>query len=197
MVFPRMGLTVSTAELDEPVSVTVMKNFLRVDISADDTEIAAMITAARQKAENYCNNTFITTVWDMDLDEFPSGSCLLIPRPPLQSITSITYYDTDDSQQTWSSANYQVDAKRRPGRVMPVSTATWPSTFDRLNAVTIKYVAGYGDSDTDVPPAIASAIKLMVDDMYNNREGQIIGGNVTENKTVKALLDRYKVPQVG
>lgn len=165
-----MKLTLVTAPTAEPISVTEAKSHLRVDISADDTLIGTYITAARQYAEQHLWRALVTQTWDLVLDYWPMGSRIEIPWPPLQSVTSVTYTDDNGDTSTYSSANYIVDTYGEPGGIVLKSTASWPSaTLQEVNAVKVRFVAGYGAASA-VPEPIKSAIKLLVGTLYENRE---------------------------
>lgn len=141
------SLVEATAPATEPVTVAEAKAYSRIDISADDTVVSNMITMARRELEKIKRRTFVTTTYDYFLDCFPSSDYvpIIFPRPPLVSITSIKYYDTDGVQQTWSSTLYELDKNIQPGRVKPVDGESWPTTdTNKYGLVEIRYVAGYG-----------------------------------------------------
>ena len=77
----------------EPISLTEAKDHLRIDGTDEDTYLATIITAARKYCEQYCNRAFITQTWKQYPDDFSDGMKLSIN--PVQSVTSITYYDED------------------------------------------------------------------------------------------------------
>jgi len=100
----------------------------------------------------------------MKMDEFSTN--IKVPRPPLQSVSSVTYQDVDNATQTLASSNYTVDTNSEPGRLVQSNTGSYPSTYSDLNSVTITYVAGYGAA-TAVPETYKRAIKLYVEMMHD------------------------------
>lgn len=169
------NLRITSAPAVEPVSTSEAKLHCRVDYDADDTLFAAWITAAREYAETYQRRALITQMLEMSLPAFPCGE-IVLPRPPLQSVTSIAYVDANGDSQTLNSSLYQVDTRGIVGRVKPAYGQVWPSTrCETYNAVTITYVAGYGDAATAVPRATVAAIKLLVGHLNENREMVITG----------------------
>ena len=119
---------------------------------------------------------------------------LELPGSPLQSITSIKYYDTDGVQQTWSSSLYDVDIVSEPGRVSPSFGEIYPSTRQRFNAVEVEFVAGYGDAGSDIPNAIKHAMFLLIGEMYERREETIAGTIIsTVPFSAKNLLNPYRI----
>ena len=98
--------------------------------------------------------------------------------PPLSSVTSIKYYDTDETVATFSSSNYIVDTHSEPGRIELQYSEVWPSTVLRpINGVEIIFVAGYGAASA-VPDVIKHAIKILIAHCYENRELVIQTGAV-------------------
>jgi len=188
-----MRLDKATAPIKEPISVVDAKNHMRVDTSADDALIASYIKAARKKCESYSGLALITQSIDMYLDTWPSGPVWL-PKPPLQSITSWKYYDEDDNEATWNAANYIVSAGT-PGRITVKSSATLPTvTLREADAVTIRFVCGYGDDHGDVSEMVRQAVRLLVTHFYEWRQPYLVGSIGKElDYTVKDMLspDRH------
>lgn len=177
-----MALRLITVPSVEPVTLTEAKAHLRVDHTADDTLISAYIAAARTDCEEWTARAFVTQTWELVLDEFPVDE-IMLPRPPLQSVTSIKYDDGNGIEQTLAVDQYTVDNVSQPGWVVPVLSG-WPSsTFEGINSVRIRYVAGYLNADSpadltaNIPQSIKSAILLQVGRLYENREDVVVGTN--------------------
>jgi uncharacterized phiE125 gp8 family phage protein len=188
-----MKLVIATAATSEPVTVADAADHLRVDFSDDDALIASQLQAAREYAETFTRRAFITRTYDLWFDEWPSFP-LLLPHPPLQSVTSIKYYDEDDTEATWAATNYLVDAYSTPGRIVEKSDADSVSvTLREANAVKVTFVAGYGSASA-VPEQLKAAMLLMTGDLYEHRENTITGTIVSSvNLTVQNLLWPYRV----
>jgi len=166
----RYGLSQYAAPATEPVSTAEAKTHLRVTYTEDDALIAALITAARQWVEEQTYRALVSQTWDLTLDEFPTGDDpIRIPRAPLVSVTSITYTDTAGASQTLAAANYVVSATRQPGLIRPAYNCEWPEAQDKPDAVTVRFVAGYGAAAA-VPETLKAAIKLLVGQLYEHRE---------------------------
>jgi uncharacterized phiE125 gp8 family phage protein len=162
------AIELTSAPAAEPVTAARAKQHARVEVADDDDLFDDWIKEARQKVEDRLDQSLITQTWKLYLDRFPNWCDpeypeIRLPRGPLQSVSSISYVDTAGATQTLSSARYQVDAKRRPGRVIPAVGYSWPGTrTGTVNAVTVTYVAGYGASGGSVPQCILQAIYLTV-----------------------------------
>lgn len=207
----RKAFKLTIGPLLEPVSITEAKAHLRIDSDAEDALISALIKAARKKCEEFTERSFITQTWDLWMDGFPAkrkqerwwdgtreGAIndlletkkdLPLFRGPLQSVTTLTTYDTDDSASVFASSKYFVDTISENGRISLNFGESWPISLRSHNAVNVTYVAGYGDTSSFVPEDIRLAIKMFLNFFYENRgcEDQDIP------KAIKILLMPYKI----
>jgi uncharacterized phiE125 gp8 family phage protein len=164
-----MGLYLVTAPTREPVTVEEIKDHLRIDIDTEDELIAVWIKVARAHCEKLQNMVYLTQTWDWYLDDFPAVP-IDVPLPPLQSVTSIKYTDTDDSEATVTASDYRIDTYSVPGRINLAYGVSWPAvTLKTLNGVVIRFVAGYTGVNK-VPQETKAAIKLLVGHLYEHRE---------------------------
>lgn len=169
-----MPFRVTTEPLVEPVTVTEAKRHCRVDGNDEDSDFDIFIAAARRQVEKWEWRSHLTQTLTLTLPRFPACQTIRLPRPPLQSVTSITYLDVDGDSQTVDSSDYIVDTANEPGIVVPAYGVSWPSTrSNHPAAVTIVYVAGYGDDPEDVPAETRQAIKLTIGHLYKNREAVV------------------------
>jgi len=179
-----MALKINTEPAAEPLSLMEVKDNLRLDQDAhtEDNLLNAYIKAARRHAEMVLSwRAFITQTWELWLDAWPDKNYIEIPLPPLQSISSIKYYDTDDTEATFSSSYYFVDTKSEPGRVVLNYGRSWPTTTLRpANGFCITFVAGYGDSPYDVPEEFRQGLLLIVGHFYEHREEVVAGSVIIE-----------------
>lgn len=208
--FEYAGIKVYTAPSSEPVSLAEAKLHCRIDIDDDDDFISSLITAARSYCETFTRRAFVTQTLEITLDNYPdltrfrnfeggyptrlsycydfARSTILLPRNPIQSVSSITYLDGDGVSTVLSASNYRVDIVSEPARVTPAYSLAWPTTQWVTNAITIRYIAGYGAASA-VPAELKAAIKLLVGHWYENRESVNIGNIVTEMPmAVESLL---------
>ena len=172
-----MALTLVTAPTQEPVTTAEAKTHLRVSGSSHDTLIDTLISAARGLVEaTLCKRALTTQTWDLFLDGFPR--CILVPRPPLVSVTRVKYVNEAGTLTTISAADYRVDTKSAPGRITPAYNLTWPPTRAVTNAVEVRFVAGYGNR-TDVPQEIKQIVLLLVGVWFEHPEA-VSSASLTE-----------------
>lgn len=190
-----------TAPASEPVSLAEAKLHMRVDIPDDDTQIAALVAAARRRAETITNRSLITQTWRAWLDGFPADldrrgqPSIRLGRGPVVSVSSVKYLDTAGVLQTLSPSAYVLDNKAQLGQhtVRPAYGASWPATRDELDSVQVEYVAGFGAANA-VPEPIKTAMLQYVAHWYANRETVITGTIVAETPMAgDTLLWPYRI----
>lgn len=187
-----MSLELDTAPAVEPVSTADAKTHLRVDHSDEDTYIDSLVATARREAERISWRQLITATWKLHLDHFPAGNCpIYLPKPPLQSVSAITYIDTNGDSQTWASSNYRVDANSTPARITPAYNVSYPSTRNITSAVTIEFISGYGADGSDVPANFLHWIKLWIGQAYRTRE-RVTDMPMNLIPNCDSLLDKFR-----
>lgn len=192
-----MSLFLVSAPAVEPITLAEVKRHLRVEVDDENDLIRGWMVAAREHVETYTGRALITQTWDWKLDRFPS-SCFVLPLAPVTSITSISYLDTAGASQTWSAGDYLTDLPTGPkamrGRITPDYGVSFPDTYSVMNAVTVRFVAGYGSTGVSVPFGITSAMKLLIGHWYEQRSAVNVGNIVTEIPiTVDRLLWPYRL----
>ena len=174
---PIIYSNVTSAPAVEPVTLVEAKLHLRVDHTTDDDLIDILRKAAREIVELHTNRSLITQTRVIKLDNFPYFDTIKLTYGPVSSLTSITYDDSDDVNQTLSSGDYWTDFTSGIARV--VVKNSWPTTYDKPNAVQITYVAGYGAAGSNIPQALKQAMLLILGHLYENRQQVIVSGSPT------------------
>lgn len=195
---PCYTLSLVTAPSGEPVDLATVKAQLTIDVSSYDGLLLGLLTAARRHVETVTGRALYQQTWDAKFGAFPSDDDgIWLPKAPLQSVTSVTYLDANGASQTWSSASYTVDAPSGPhaqrGRLYPKYGVVYPTTQDVPNAITVRFVAGYGTTAATVPEELRLAIALLVGHWFENREASTAGGVVPIPMGFDALIWPFKV----
>jgi uncharacterized phiE125 gp8 family phage protein len=180
----------------EPLTLAEAKAQCRVDITTDDALLATLISVARDTCERISWRAFLTQTIELWLDAWPTASHILLPRPPLQSVTKIEYYDTADVKSTLASTVYAVDAISEPGKVWLKYNQSWPTmSLREHNAICVTYVAGW-TNPVDVPQSARQAMLLLIGHWYENRETVLVGAmSKSIEFGVQALLGANRVNQ--
>lgn len=172
--------------------------------TTSDPLLNLLIASARAAAETELHRYLVTQTLDAYLDHFPRypnprfcdfGTKYDITLPPLQSVSSITYVDTDGVTQTLAADQYLVDVKSAPARIAPAYGVSWPSTREQNNAVIIRFVAGYGAASA-VPQCIKNWMLMRIRTLWANRGQIVVGTNglvEIPQSFVDSLLDSERV----
>ncbi|MDF1720521.1 MAG: head-tail connector protein [Minwuia sp.] len=196
----RLSRTVAPAAL---VSTADAKAFLRVEISDDDSLIDDLVAAAAEHLDGrrgMLGRALLTQTWAWTLDDFPCETWadpyagIRVPLPPLQSVSSIKYLDGNGDSQTLGTSVYAVNTGSEPGVISLKKGQSWPSVQDVRDAVTITFIAGYGDTASSLPASLRLAALQLVSAWYDNRSAVVIGTiSSTLPMAVERLIAPYKV----
>jgi uncharacterized phiE125 gp8 family phage protein len=181
------SLTVVTRPTAEPITVADAKLWLRLDHTAEDTLLESLIQIVREQVEDH-GIAVMTQTWDLRLDRFPS--VIRIPKTPVQEVSSISYVDANGDTQTLAAANYTVDLYATQARIVPAYGTSWPSTRSEPNAVTVRFIAGYGSGATpaEIPERILHAMRLAITTAYAMR-----ADHDAVQTAVARVLDNYEL----
>ena len=214
------GVTVTTAESTDLISVTEIKRQLRIATSdsTHDTILAVMRDSAISIAKEYLNRSLVNRTLKLSLDTIPYQEDILpnkegittgpyitqrkrelsLPFSPLVSVTSVITYDDDDTATTMATSKYYVDTASAIGRVVLRTGETWPDMLRVANAMEVTYVAGYGASAGDTPEAIRQGALILAAHLFENPDLVVRGDSVS---TVPALVNAcwrpYRMTRFG
>lgn len=190
---PRFSYRVTVGPTEDPVSLAEFKSHANLYGTDRDGECAGLLIAARDHVQQYLGRALCTQTVQMFLDAFPEGDEFDLALAPAQSVTSITYLDRAGVSQTLAPSTYVLDGDGCPARIALAANAVWPATAERIRAVTVTYVAGYGSAGA-VPESIRHAIKLLASHYLENKEAVIVGQTPSEIPLgVDRLLSLYRV----
>jgi hypothetical protein len=179
-----------------PVTLAETKQHLYLT----DNEQLAGLRGKMAAATDFCqkrisgHRQFMQATYDGVMEDFPGGDGTLeFPLPPLKQIKSVKYYNTSNtlttlkSSATSGSTFYdEVRPADGPGFIRPNQSETWPAVRDRPDAVTVRFVAGWGEAK-DVPSVIKQAVLLKTEHLWDP-------GRVREEQmehAIQSLLDCY------
>lgn len=186
-----MGTRLITAPSTTPVTLAECKAQANVSDTSMDSVIPAFIEAAVQEAELETGRALMTQTWERTFDAFPDA--IVLWRPPVQSVTSVKYYDPTNVLQTLNSGVYTLDNDSEPAWLLPSWGNSWPATLPVANAVRVRYVCGYADA-ASVPASIKQWIKMRVCSFIDESRSTIITGTIaTDSPGVKNLLRAHTI----
>lgn len=186
-----MSLKLITPPVLLPISLPEAKLHLRVDASDEDTLITATIRAAAEACEQQTGRALMPQTWELTLDAFPQA--FELTRVPAASVASIKYWSEAGLEITLPASRYGLDSADdfSAAYVVPAYGESWPTARAQVNAVALRYVAGWPDA-ASVPASLKSWMLLQIGAMYENRQAE---GSVQTHALGFAdrLLDRYKI----
>lgn len=163
-----------TAATSYPVSVSRAKDRLRIDVTANDADLLAIIKAATLAVEHETGRMLAPSAWEYRTDCWD----ISIPLAPVRTITSITYLDTDHAEQTINPVNYYWHETESGAEVHFIDTYSFPTLSNRDEAITVSFESGYddtgsgtgGDPTLVLPPTLELAVLFLVGHWYERRE---------------------------
>lgn len=175
-----MKTVVVTAPVSEPVTLAEAKAQLRIEdiFTLDDDYISALISAARDRCESYCNQFFTEKGIEIIMKGSASDTVFL-PYPNL-AITSITYVDEDNATQTIDPADYFYSTDKQE-LVFLVDTSAQSFNIAATTAAPVEL------------EGVKASIKMIVTDLYELRTETAVGVSLADNPAVKAMLYPYRL----
>lgn len=175
----------------DPVTLAEAKGQMRVLHSNEDADITRMISAASRHVENRIGRNLVKRTVTYRRDGFPYfGAAIVLPRPPVISITSVEFADTQGNTIALGTDDYVLlpgPVEYRLGCIK-----TWPQALRGRLSVTIVYESGYGAAASDVPEDLRHAVLLLVQHFYAHRSAVMEGPAVVTPMAVDALIEPHK-----
>lgn len=188
----RLSFVRTVAPTDTPIDVALLKEHLRISSSDQANVLPIYLDAAVAWVETYTGRPLMRATWRATGPGFYAR--LWLPyAAPLGAVTGVTYYDTANAQQTLASSVYTVPADEEPASLLLASGQSWPSVYDREDAVSVTYTVGVTDAAT-VPAALRQAVLLLAGHFYENREAVLVSAISKEMEfAVTALCAPYRL----
>jgi uncharacterized phiE125 gp8 family phage protein len=190
-----MALILTSGPALEPVTVSEAKAHLRVDGSTEDALINSLILTSRLHIEAALGLALITQSWMMVLDRWPRDGVVALPIRPVQAVSAVRIIAIDDVPATVPPADYILDGKGGPPRL--VAKSGWAAPGRKVGGIEIDFSAGFGAMAADVPQPIRHALLMLIAHWYEHRDPLEIGrpeANIPN--AVSELLMPYRVPQL-
>ncbi len=194
-----LRLVSNNAGEELPVTLAELIDWLRRgDTDEDDDLIESCLRASITWAEGFTGLIMVDQTWDFFADNFPASGPIYLRTGPLLEVQSVNYRDVGGVETTLSSSSYLINSAAY-GLYLPAN-GLWPTTDGALNAVRIRFRAGYIEMtgspspDGDVPEDIKLAIKIAAATYYGNREDDPRMANTSRVPYgAELLLRRYRI----
>jgi len=198
----------------EPLLLDEIKNHLRLDGSADDVGLGALLVAARELVETHIGLCLMNRSLALYLDAWPAtmgrmpwwqgvacGSMaafartaeyLPLPVRPVDSISTIQIYDAAGTPTIWDAENYGLKPGLEPALYR--TKGSWPRPGRTLDGIRIELTAGFGDSWNDVPADIRQALLMLMAHLFENRGDT--GSQAMNESGAATILKPYRKLQI-
>lgn len=172
------------------ITLAEAKDHLEIDHTDKDAFITALVAAASQMIDGYDGmigktvgeQTIAYSISDTPPDHID------LPVFPVKSLQSVSYFDTGGNPQTINVNNFRLVGNEDYAWLETVDGFTWPTVFDRHDAITFSLLCGFAE----VPEAIKHAVKLMVGHWFENREAASEKSVKAIDWAIEALAGRYR-----
>ena len=175
-----------TGPTAEPLTLSEAKKQLEIATSdaTHDAHLQSAIVEARQQWEHDTDSVCCYQTWKLRVPAISDG--LRLPKRPVQSITTLKYYDGANALQTWSSTNYQLHVND----LRLAYQVTLPATSDRWDAWEVTYRLGYSQ-DGFLVPAIAKRAMLLILAYYFENRDMMVNESTYNRKAYEDLVLRF------
>lgn len=189
---PKVGINrkeiLLTPPTAEPGSLREFKQHIRQSHDDDDELLANMLIQTRFYLEEQYSIAFLSQSWELHLDSWgnrkpvpwqgtreghigmlDSADPIVLPRYPLQSVTSIATYAADGTESLATLATLiDTDVASKPGKINLKSGQTWPTFTRPYDGIKIIYVAGYSSASA-IPKLYLRALYDAAAYLYTHR----------------------------
>lgn len=164
----------------EPITLEEACAHLRVDDEGERFQVLRLVTMSRSFVEDYCSARWATQTAVMKCDAW--GDLARLPEAPVQSVTSISYIDTDGATQTLASTVYELRADGLDAAIVAKYNQTFP-VIRPGSRIAVTAVIGAAI----IPPPVKHAMLLHIGASYEQREG-----GKADWGAMEALLSNYR-----
>ncbi len=146
------------------ITTAEAKAHLHVTGSTEDGYIDTLVGAATHAIETHIEGQIGAATWKLEMNSFMDVN---LPKHPVNTITSINYYDSNNATQTLATSFYNLYKDVRKS-VLEYGK-NLPNVYDKTNAVEINFTTGYAT----IPDALKQSILIVLGSLYENREDKI------------------------
>ena len=176
----------------EPVTLSDMKAFLRVDGNAEDDLVAALIAAARITLERATRLAFITQTWRLRLSAWPRERAVTLPLAPILAIEAVRVGPVGAG--TLVSPDLYRLAEGDPARLLVDVAIASPAGL--RDGIEIDLSLGFGDTPAAVPAPLRLALRRLVARWFENRGDGPPAGPGDLKGDIAALIAPYCRPRL-
>lgn len=160
-----MRMVLVTPPAAEPVTLDELKLYLRLDGSDEDSLVAGLGRAARERVEAETGARLIHQLWRLTLDGWPAGGVATVPFGPVRGVVALRARNANGSTRELPVSLARPLEGADPPRVVfeapPAGLAPGPVELDLL--------IGFAATGADAPAAFLEALRRLVAAAFENR----------------------------
>lgn len=142
--------------VEEPITLSQLKSQLRIDHGDQDTHLQALISQARDFAEQYINKIIAQREFELTVDQFER--CFELPLFPVKEDSiRVFYIDEAGDEQEFTELDWETSLSNT--LLFPAYDASWPTDLSAgRDVVRITFTAGYAAMSEGLPQSMTGAI---------------------------------------
>lgn len=173
------------------VDVDQVKEFVRVDGTDHDAQLAIFTAAAVDHIEKLCSIRLAPQQVELLADEW--ADLARLPIGPVTQIESVHYLDIAGVEQLLDDARYELAGADLAASIRLSVGSGWPSDVRGVSgAIRVTLTVGY----EELPPALLAAALYHASDIFAFRETAVVGtvaAKIPMSATVEAMLGNYRI----
>jgi uncharacterized phiE125 gp8 family phage protein len=153
----------------EPVLLSEVRDFLKIETRQEDALLLGLISAARRACETYIGRFLIAQEWCLTVNDF-RASVLNLPFSPVMEVVKIEVMGESAFEEV-SKDIYYLDKTALIPRIIKEQGKEWPVVKAAHGGVKIYFKVGFSEDWNDVPEDIRQGILYWISAVYEHREG--------------------------
>jgi hypothetical protein len=176
------------------ISTSELKEHLRITFADDDVYIEELEKAAVRMIEEFANIFLLPTMGKQYGNTFEDLRILFKgPQLATPDFVNKVYYYQGGVWNLLPPTQMEFVGAIQPARIYGTSTFSNPQTDDVFQAWYGHYKVGYPDI-ASIPYPLKQCIKIIVADLYENRQSVIVGKIVSSiPRTAQYLMNPFKI----
>lgn len=179
-----------------PLNLDEVKEYLRIDPcdKSQDNQLQLMIMAVAEYAQLYMNRILLETEFLTYRNGFPP--CISLRKSPFINLISFEYVSNGVVTEV-DPTIYQITNSNDYVKIVLLPNNQWPMTDCQQQSVIIRFTAGYGTKEKDIPSALRIAMLSHVASLDSNRGDCDCGAaEAALPPTTKKVYEMYKVKNI-
>ena len=161
-----MPLAVITPPEVKPVTLTKIKQHLRLDHNEDDEYLLGLLDAATLHVEAVTGQFLISRTVRQYVEMIPASRSICLEAWPVMSVEEVRGFDFDGNPNVFFAGNYRLDIRIDPPALILNANINYQAFS---NGIEIDIIVGYGEIGIDVPSNIIRAILVLIAHWYEFR----------------------------